>query len=383
MDDWLACVRGRNYRTANSARMTITQGVRKMIRVRQLASFGLVPMLLLSSPAPDSQRLDSSPGPDTASPARESAAFPLVADLDGNNSSLLTLEFSPDGATLAAAGDQGVIDLWNVADWEPSGSLSGHSAAINTLDFSPDGAQLASGSDDASVRVWDVAAQTELSKFRPTMATNVYRVAFAGSGTELAVGAQLCVVQLVNPGTGILRRTLDQPGCGSTSHGWVRSWGIDYFPNTNDLVTGDGRGCCGGALFRWTEDRFVEPELVVGYGLPVIDVEIDPNGTQLAVAALGEPAVWIRDALTGALIHEMIGHVFRVTAVAYSPDGKRVASTSRDGALVLWDVTTGAEAARLLPEAGPLTDVAFSPDGTLLAAATESGRVLVWDTRGN
>ena len=354
-----------------------------MIRVRQLAFFGLLPMLLLSSQAPDTQRIASSPATDTDLLAQETEDFPLVAELEGHNTSLLSLAFSPDGATLAAAGDQGVIDLWEVAGWETSGSLSGHSAAINTLAFSPDGTQLASGSDDASVRVWDVAAQTEQSRFRPTMATNVYRVAFASSGTELAVGTQLCVVQLVNPGTGILRRTLDQPGCGSTSHGWVRTWGIDYFPNANDLVTGDGRGCCGGALFRWTEDRFVEPELVVGYGLPVIDVEIDPSGTQLAVAALGEPAVWIRDASTGALIHEMIGHVFRVTGVAYSPDGKRVASTSRDGALVLWDVTAGTEAARLLPEAGPLTDVAFSPDGTLLAATTESGRVLVWDTSGS
>jgi WD40 repeat protein len=283
---------------------------------------------------------------------------------------------------LAAAGDKGLIELWKVAGWQSSGVLSGHTATINSLAFSSDGAQLASGSDDATVRVWDPATQSELSQFKPTMATNVYRVVFSPSGSELAVGAQLCVVQLVNPGNGILRRTLDQPGCGSTSFGWVRAWGIDYFPDSEGLVTGDGRGCCGGALFRWDEDRFVEPQLLVGYGLPVNEVVIDPSGTRVALSALGEPAVWIRDAASGALIHEMIGHAFRVSALAFSPDGKLVASVSRDGALVLWDAEAGVEATRLTPQAGPLTDVAFSPDGRLLAASTESGRVLVWDRSG-
>jgi WD40 repeat protein len=180
-----------------------------------------------------------------------------------------------------------------------------------------------------------------------------------------------------------LRRTLDQPGCGSTSHGWVTAWGIDYFPNSGGLATGDARGCCGGALFRWQEDRFVEPQLLVGYGLPVNDVDVNPDGTRVALSALGEPAVWIRDASSGALIHEMIGHKFRVSGLAYAPDGKQVASASRDGTVVMWDAEAGIEAARLAPKAGPLTDVAFSPDGRLLAAATESGRVLVWDLTGD
>jgi len=347
-----------------------------------LALFSLLPTLLLASQAPGFEPAVPLKQGGSMPVTLESNPFPLVADLQAQNTSLHALAFSPDGATLAAAGDPGLIELWEVASWQSSGILSGHTAAINTLAFSPDGARIASGSDDATVRVWDLTAQSELSRFKPTMATNVYRVAYSPSGSEVAVGAQLCVVQLVNPQTGILRRTLDQPGCGSTSLGWVRAWGIDYFPDSGHLVTGDGRGCCGGALFRWDEDRFIEPQLLVGYGLPVNNVDIDPSGTRVALSALGEPAVWIRDAASGALIHEMIGHIFRVTGLAFSPDGKLVASVSRDGALVLWDASAGTEAARLNPLAGPLTGVAFSPDGGLLAAATESGRVLVWDLQG-
>ena len=353
-----------------------------MVRVRSLALLCILPSLLLASFIPGLESVVAAGGRATESTAVQGDGFTMVADLQGQNTSLLTLAFSPDGATVAAAGDQGVIDLWTVADWNAAGTLAGHTATVNTLAFSLDGTQLASGSDDSMVRVWDPATQDLVSEFRPTLSTNIYRLAYSPSGSELAIGGQLCVVQLVNPESGILRRTLDQPGCGSTSHGWVRSWGIDYFPDGGGMVTGDGRGCCGGALFRWDEDRFIEPQLLVGYGLPVIDIVIDPGGSRVAVAALGEPAVWIRDAASGALIHEMIGHAFRVTGLDFSPDGKRVASASRDGEVVLWDAAAGVESARLRPQAGPLTDVAFSPDGDLLAATTESGRVLVWDLSG-
>ncbi|MCJ7514276.1 MAG: WD40 repeat domain-containing protein [Anaerolineales bacterium] len=351
-----------------------------MSRPRSFVLLPLIAFLLVgwnTSSAKSSAGLDRLPVGEA-----QSTGYPLLAELHGQNASLLALAISPDGALLAASGDKGAIDLWTVADWQPAGSLTGHTAGVNTLAFSPDGARLASGSDDATVRVWDLSTLTELSRFKPTMATNVYRVAFSPSGTELAVGAQLCVVQLVNPGNGILRRTLDQPGCGATSLGWVWAWGIDYFPDGDGLITGDGRGCCGGALFRWAEDRFIEPELLAGYGLPVNDVDVDGSGTRVALSALGEPAVWIRDTVSGDLIHEMIGHVFRVNAVAYSPDGKLVASVSRDGTLVLWDTETGTEASRISPRVGPLTDVAFTPDGRLIAATTEDGRVLVWDLSG-
>ncbi len=351
-----------------------------MSRPRSFVLLPLIALLLIGWSAPSaksSAALDPLPVGEA-----QSTGYPLLAELHGQNASLLTLAISPDGALLAASGDAGVIDLWTLSDQQPAGSLTGHTATVNTLAFSPDGATLASGSDDSTVRVWDLSSLTEASRFKPTMATNVYRVDYSPSGSELAVGAQLCVVQLVNPSSGILRRTLDQPGCGSTSLGWVKAWGIDYLPEGEGLLTGDGRGCCGGALIRWEEDRFLEPLLLAGYGLPVSDIAVDGAGDLVAVSALGEPAVWIREIATGALVHEMIGHIFRVNALAFSPDGARLASVSRDGNLVLWDVETGKEAARLSPKAGPLTDVAFTPDGKLLAASTEDGRVLVWDLAG-
>jgi WD40 repeat protein len=64
--------------------------------------------------------------------------------------------FSPDGYTLATAGDSGAITLWEVATLKQRRTFAGHEAAVRSLAFSPDGGRLASGSDDMTVLIWDV-----------------------------------------------------------------------------------------------------------------------------------------------------------------------------------------------------------------------------------
>jgi len=81
----------------------------------------------------------------------------LPALLAAEAGSLNCLAFSQDGKTLAAAGDSGVIYLWQVGMAKVQAVLTGHRAKVTSLDFSPDGSRLISGSLDTTAIIWDLA----------------------------------------------------------------------------------------------------------------------------------------------------------------------------------------------------------------------------------
>jgi len=64
--------------------------------------------------------------------------------------------------------------------------------------------------------------------------------------------------------------------------------------------------------------------------------------------------------------------------VAFSPDGRLLASASEDKTVRLWDPVTGQHQRTLTGHAGPVRSVAFSPDGRLLASAGDDGTVRLW-----
>lgn len=93
-----------------------------------------------------------------------------------------------------------------------------------------------------------------------------------------------------------------------------------------------------------------------------------PDSKLLVSTDLKEPGIRVWEARTGRAVGRLAGHRDHTVAVAFSPDGRTLASTGGDGSLKLWHIATRREVATLL-ETGAIGPVAFSPDGTLLIAA--------------
>ncbi|HEY7065192.1 MAG TPA: WD40 repeat domain-containing protein [Chloroflexota bacterium] len=230
---------------------------------------------------------------------------------------LWSLAWSASG-TLAVGADDGAIWLWTPGEAAPPRALAGHQGPVLSVAWSPSGATLASGAADRTVRTWDAASATPSATLTGPE-RGVYRVAFRD---ELHVRA----------------RSWD---------GTAREW---------TLPDGEPSAMPDGAPLLRAAAESADGRRAVG----------TPGGRiRLERAAGGEERV-------------LAGHAGRVTALAFSADGRWLASGGADARVRVWDTASGEQVAQFAGHRGDVTAVAFRPDGGLLASAGWDGRVNVW-----
>ncbi len=157
--------------------------------------------------------------------------------------------------------------------------------------------------------------------------------------------------------------------------------GAAFTPGSEVLATaGDD-----GAVTLWDLATSSPRAVLPGHGSRAWCVAFSPDGKLLASAAgawsdppePGQVKLW--DAVTGQHLHTLRGDAGLVFSVAFSPGGTVLASGGWDGHVRLWDVQTGNLLALLQGHAGPVRSVAFAPDGRTLASGSFDCSVRLWD----
>jgi WD40 repeat protein len=324
------------------------------------------------------------------------------------------VDFSPDGQTLAIAGGEGRVELWDVSTRKQLRELTDPAAtlgepALSVVRYSPDSSVIAAGPQEANhvtlwaaatgrvigrpittnppgsgaqsisfspdskriavpgapgtVGIWEVVTGRRVGEPLAIGSAYVEAAIFADGGRTLIASDDSGSVSIVDIGTG---RPIRPP----LSVGSQLAASLDLSPDGRLVAAASYEG----SVFVWdlkTGEPYGPP--LTADTSPVNDVVFRPDGRTLVSSHLRSAVVW--NVSGDQVIGHPLGRATDLTTdVSFSPDGKRVAVGRLDGGTIVYDTATRRQALRI-DLGSAVTSVAYAPDATLIAVGTIDGQV--------
>lgn len=278
------------------------------------------------------------------------AAF-LLREQSG---SAYSVAFSPDGQRIITANHDGSVSFWDTSLGQKVYGLPAHTPMLATsAAFSPDGIHVLTGGGDNVVKLWS-AWTGPLTFAVSDVPDDIYSLAISPAGPLFAIGAMDGIVKIWDTRTRSLVQELKgaqgsvEKVCYSSDGKRIAANDYQFHILVWDVESGK-------QLINFSTKR-----------LRLLDLAYRADGKQVAAGVLRDVLVW--DAETGTRQFTLTGHGGEIHRLCYSPDGCRLASSSLDNTIRIWDTTTG----KFIRHAGGASflavALAYSPDGKALAA---------------
>ncbi|MFF0633698.1 TIR domain-containing protein [Nocardia sp. NPDC004151] len=277
---------------------------------------------------------------------------------------------SPDGRHAASA-SRATVQLRDSVTGQTTGPplTTNNKSAVNGLAYSADGRRLAAADNDGTVQIWDIQSGSQIAGPFKTGNGAVVAVAFSPDGRHLAASVFPGAIQIWDVVAGQQLRTMRLTDM---------AWRIAFLPEGNRIVTTTNSG-----LRLWdTESGTTVAQTPDQEDKTALAVAVAPAGGLIASSGY-DNLVRFWDATTlqpaGAALS---GHDDAVNAIGFSPDGRNVVSGSSNGTIRLWDVASRQPTSTpMTGHHGSVKGVGFTADGHgVLSGGDETIRVWNADT---
>ena len=301
----------------------------------------------------------------------------LLFSCTGHGSRATAVAWSRNGTRIVSASFDKTVRVWNAANGNAIQTYQGHSDRVQTVVWSPDSTKVASGGDDRTVHIWNASTGASLLIYGGH-SDHVLGLAWSPDGTRMASASADNTVQVWDAATG--RNIVTYRG--HTNYVFAVAWS----PDGKRLASGGNDK----VIQVWELAKDIRGNFLTsflfsnrgnlafrGHTGRINAIAWSPDGRRIASVG-SDKSMQVWDASSGKLIFVYRHRSSAFNTVAWSFDSRRIATGSNDKTVQVWDVLTRSTLCIYSGHTGYVNGVTWSPEGTRIASASVDKTVQVW-----